>query len=304
MKFLLSLGVLICAVVALFFAVRPASALHRVNVLLGTSPVSVWSWNKTDGSFTVILLPSSVAADSIAYGRYGLEALWKLGFIDKKGGLALSRSLTDVLAVPIPWFVGESESLVATDDVSAYARRMFSWAGIGPRLLGKRVTNMPLSSWIPFWWALRKAGGEDIRIIDFVKDAPVGEEILPDQSVRKFLDTQRLDVLLKGKFEDEAVRGEAITVGVYNTTTTPALGTYAARILTQEGVLVVAVGNNTESEVKGCVVEGSEPNLETRTARVIAELFDCDTTATDVQERADLNVKLGEEFASRFTSGN
>lgn len=303
MRFVLGIAALVCAVAGAFFFFKPASVLHRTTILVGTSPVSVWSWNKTDDTFDVIVLPSDVAADSIAYGRYRLDALWKLGFIDKKGGLALARSLTDVLALPIERFIGEGEKLAATDDIEAYTRRLFSWSSVWPTLLGKRVTNIFFSDWVAFAWALKGAGSEDIHLIDLVHEPPTGSEVLPDQSTREFLDIQRLDVILKGRFEDEQVRQEAITVGVYNTTSTPALGTYAARILAQEGVLVVAVGNS-DMQIDACIVEASEELVKSRTVRVIAEVFDCKTAVTQEQERADVNVKLGSEFAKRFATGN
>ena len=92
-----------------------------------------------------------------------------------------------------------------------------------------------------------------------------------------------------------------MTVGVYNTTPTPALGTYAARLLTGVGVLVVAVGNS-EPLVDGCEVVGSSGATQGTTARVIAELFGCTIAVTDTQERTDLSLHLGSAYAKYFLS--
>ncbi len=303
MKLVLFAIAFVCVAVGFLFFTRDSSTRNRVNVLVGTSPVSIWSWDKSDESFGISLLPANVSADSVAYGRYTLEALWKLGFIDKKDGRVLARSLTDLMAISIPWFIGEGEALVTSSDPAAYGRQTFSWRGLFPVIFGKRATNMPLGTWFSFSWALGRALPDGIRILDLVHQAPVASETLPDQSVREFLDPQRLDVVLKGRFEDEKIRQEAITVGVYNTTKTPALGTYAARLLTQEGVLVVAVGNH-ESEIQACTVEGSDVIVKSRTAEVIAELFDCIIVESEVQERVDLSVRLGTVFAQQFASGN
>ncbi len=303
MRFLRVFLVLVMVGLVAFFVFRPARVVSRVNVLVGTSPVSVWSWDKKGGSFTVLFLPATVAADSVSYGRYSLEALWKLGFIDKRGGMALSRSLSDALALPIPWFLGEGDTLRPTQDIEAYGRRMFSPGGVVPFVFRQRRTNMPFGTWLSFSWALARARPGSFHIVDLTAQAPVAQETLPDGTVREFLDTQRIDLVLKGRFEDEAMTSEAITVGVYNTTTTPALGTYAARMLMQAGILVVAVGNS-EPEMEECVIEASDATLKSHTAGVIAELFSCRKTVSTTQERADLVVRLGRGFATRFSSGN
>lgn len=292
MKIVASLVLLVAALAVFLSITRPKNALSRVNFLVGTSPVSLWSWDKRDGSFTVIQLPSDVATDAPGYGRYSLEALWKLGFIDKKGGALLARGLADALALPVWWFIGEkSDGLVQTDNLVTYGRSLFS-------LFRRRVTNIPFPTYVSLWWTLSHVRSDAIRVVDLVNNAPVAKESLPDGSVRQFLDPQRIDVVLKGRFEDERIRAENLTVGVYNTTSIQALGTSVARLLTTHGVLVVAVGNS-EPEAQECRVEGSETDLQTHTASVVTQLLGCAKHIAEHEERVDLVVRLGTDYASR-----
>jgi hypothetical protein len=289
--------------ILLFVSTRTTSELARVNVLVGSSPVTMWSWNRVDDSFVIVVLPAHVAADAPEYGRYSLDALWKLGHIDKKAGSVLATALGNTLALPIPWYVAQkADILVTTDNPQEYGKTVFSLRNAPAIFLRQWQTNMPVGLFISITRALQRVQPDDIVVHDFTKPAPVGVEALPDGSRREFFDMPRIDELLKGYFEDEQIRAEGITVGVDNTTTTPALGTQAARVLSNEGVLVVSVGN-AEPAVGTCVVEGSESMIKTKTARVIAEIFNCVRTVSATVSRVDLRVLLGTDYAARFVTG-
>jgi hypothetical protein len=305
MRFLTALGILLIALVAFIFWTKPRHVSNRTNILVGSSPVSIWSWDRTNDSFVVVELPADVAIDSPAYGRYSLESLWKLGFIDKKGGSPLVRSIHDALALPLHLYIGETgQELAHVKDVQSYGKQMFTLGGWASFLLGRRQTNIPLGTYLAMSWNLMRARPDAIHIVDFTTgNIPVGQETLPDATVRKFFDIERIDVILKGRFEDEEIRNEQITVAVYNTTSTPALGTYAARLITTEGVLVVAVGNQ-EPAIADCEVHGGGDLIESKTARVIAELLECKILEKETQGRADLEVFLGSTYAKQVTSGN
>jgi len=301
MKIAAILMVLAVFGLAFLYVTRSKSVLSRTNILVGTSPLSVWSWNKSDGSITLILLPSDIASDSSQYGRYSLEALWKLGFIDGASGAALAKSLTNTLAMPLYLFIGEGDGLTPTADPKEYGQQTFSLSGAMSFLLGRRRTNIPWQTYARFSWALSSVLRDTVDVIDLANRLPVANETLPDGTKRQFFDIAQVDVLLEGRFEDEKIRKEGHTVAIYNTTTTPALGTYAARLLNRQGVLVVAVGNS-EPQIEECRVEASEAILESSTAKIISELFTCQLAPSESQERADILVRLGSAYASQFAS--
>lgn len=301
MKIAAALLVFVCIGLGFLWFGKSQSQMSRRNILIGTSPVSIWSWNTNDSSITLVVLPSDIAIDSSRYGRYSLEALWKLGFIDNEVGLVLARSLTETLAIPLTWFIGEGATLKHTTDPRIYGKNLFSLRGLVPFLLGRRTTNISVWEYFRLMWALSRVTDERIDVIDFAHQPPTASETLPDGSERTFFDRERVDILLTGLFEDELIRKEEKTVAIYNTTGTQALGTYAARLLTGQGVFVVAVGNS-EPEINQCVIEGSLPMIQSKTALVITELFNCKHQITQNQQRADIIVRLGTLYASQFVS--
>lgn len=276
----------------------------RSAVLVAAAPVQLWSWNREDNSFVVTLFPSEAVVDAVGgYGKYSLAALWKLGFIDKKEGDVLADTLANTIAVPVPWFLGKDKTtLPVTDDPIKYAKTAFSFRGFFPYLLGRISTNMPIGQFVSFAWALSQARPDAIVTYDLVKRPVTARELLPDGSTQEIIDIQQLDVVLKSAFESEAVRGERQTVAVYNTTTTPFLGSQAARVLTNQGILVVAVGNEPE-ELERCSVSGLKTALSTKTAVLAKELFSCEFVETKEAQRADLIVRLGREYAKTFLHG-
>ena len=284
---------ILLALAGMFFLwVRaPQSVLSRINVLVGTSPVSVWSWDKKQNTFTVLVIPSDYVVNGTdGYGKYSLDALWKLGFIDGKSGTVLTKSLEQTLAIPIPFYVGEKlDALVFSSDVIDTGKKLFS-----PYIVGRNTTNMPIWKYIFFTWALRRARLDAIRVIDLSEKSVIIPEDLPDGTKRPVLDAGRLDAVLKGVYEDELLASEGTTVAVYNTTTTPSLGTQAARMLTNLGIRVVAVGNASPSRAS-CSLSGTRLATDTKTAAVIKALFSCDILVNMQQERADLTIHLGSD---------
>lgn len=261
-------------------------SLTRVTIVVASNPVSLWSWDTKTGTFVVLKIPADVVVSGVdGYGSYSLEALWKLGFIDGKEGNVLSQSLERAIAVRTPYYLGEkSDSLVSTSDIIEYGKRFFSFR--------KRLTNIPLRMFLSFFWALQRARLDAIRVIDLSDTSVSISEELSDNTTREVLDAGRLDAALKGVYEDELLASENTTVAVYNTTTTPSLGTQAARMLTNLGIRVVAVGNASPS-LKGCTLSGTKQAVDTKTAALIKTFFSCDVVVQTQQERADLTIHLG-----------
>lgn len=281
MKWLLGVA-LVCSILGFFFWPRSSSA---VTIAVASSPVSVWSWDRQDNTFTVVLFPSDVVAAARGYGSYSLEALWKLGFIDGKKGSVLAQSLEQAIAVRTPYFVGEKgDSLVPAADAVAYGKQLFSFS--------KLITNVPLPTFVSFSWALRGARLDAIQVIDVADKSVTVTEILPDNSKREVLDANSLDTALKDVFEDESIRSEEVTAAVYNTTDLPALGTQAARLLTNLGILVVTVGN-AAPQLGTCTISGDRQALISKTAMAIKTLFSCTGVEDSSNEHADLVIRLG-----------
>ncbi len=299
--------VIICALIFLLIVIMGiVSGLHhsfypRETVVIASSPVSVWSYDREDHTLTVLIIPSDYFIDAIhGYGEYSLESLWKLGFIDTTERSLMSESVGDTLGLSIPWYIGEnSEELPHVHDSVAYGKSIFSLASVGKLFSGLYRSNMPITSFISFMRNITSVSLDNMTVIDLSQKDITEEQVLPDQTTREHIDPDQVDLVLKGVFEDETIRKERVSVALYNTTQVPDLANRAARLVSAMGVLVVAVSNE-EPAVSRCQLYGTAPVLSSKTAHMIADLFKCQTNISSSQNRADLMVLIGTEYAARF----
>lgn len=300
---LLLAGILLATVFFAFSQMRGANknVFRRVNIIVAASPMTVWSWDTKEDSFTMLIIPSQGVVEAVGgYGQYSLEALWKLGFIESRGGALLARSVEDVFGVPIPWYIGEGAGELSQEtDAVLYGKRLFSLWSLPKFLLGGFRSNVPIRAFISLSTVLSRVRPDRIRQVDLREGNVTVSETLSDGSVQELFDPDRLEAVLAGVFEDDELRAEAIPVALYNTTAIPALGNRVARLLTTLGTLIVSVGNE-HPEIRACELRGREEVLETKTARTISQLLGCERVVTVESQRADLVVLLGASIAARY----
>jgi hypothetical protein len=302
--FISALCVLVAALLIFFvFRTHESAPLRRVNFVLASSPVSVWSWDRDSGKMIVVLVPADTVINAIGgYGVYSLDAIWKLGSLEKRDRALFAGSVSDALGVSIPFYFGNaSEDLGELHDPVAYGREVFSISHLFRLIFGGYRTNISPRFFLSFVKAFGQIHVDQISVVDLAKKNITVDDKQPDDSTRRVLDSVALDAVLQGDFEDDQVRQEGVSVILLNTTSSPSLGSRAARLLTSSGVRVVSVGND-ENEVKECQLEGDQISLSSLTARFITSLFQCHQTRITESRRSDLTVRLGSEFASRFES--
>jgi hypothetical protein len=97
---------------------------QRITFVIATSPMSLWSCDHDITECIVLNIPSEMAVDAVhGYGVYSLEALWKLGAMDKQSGSVLSESIGDALGVPVQYYIGEKqENIPVVTDAVAYGK--------------------------------------------------------------------------------------------------------------------------------------------------------------------------------------
>jgi len=296
-------GIIIILLVCLcFFALqtRQLSTFRHTIVLAGT-PMHIWSWDIAKNTFVDIQIPADTIIDAVrGYGRYSLEALWKFGSIDRNESFLAVQSLEEVLGLPIAWYIGPSDlALPHESDSRGAATGYFSFQKIVAFFSGKFRTNIPPSLFMQLVWKLLWVRPDSVVTLDLSRLDSGSLVDLPDGTHVYVLDPDRLDVLFGNTFEDERIRKEARSVGVFNTTSMPTLGNRLARLLGHVGVLVVTVGNDTPM-VDRCVVSGTKDNLQSLTAQFLIALLDCRKWERDEGGRADIVVRLGSDYRQRF----
>jgi LytR cell envelope-related transcriptional attenuator len=293
------LGIL--AIAVWIFFPRPKNPYSRETYILVSSPMIVASWSDADRTLTLISFPSDILAEGThGYGNYSLAAFWRLGEIDKKDGTVLAESMSEALGIPVTGYIGPRSGMVMSGDTLSAVKSTFSTKNIFGLLGGMYRTNIPLRTFITLAWRLNFSRPDRVNTYDFTgnSSAVAVDSILPDGSTVQILDPQRLDAKLRSVFEDETVRRESVTVAVYNTTGMPSLGNRVGRLLTNIGVSVVTVGNDTP-EIDTCTVGGRDSALKSKSAEVIIAVLGCKAIAGD-SSRADLIIRIGKTYEKRF----
>lgn len=225
----------------------------RFAVVMVTSPVRVWVWDKERGGGVVISIPDDTRIPTV-YGTYPVSSVWKLGELDRKDELLLARSLSEVLGIPIKWYIGPNR------------------------------TNVPF----PLLFHIRMTSQKG-KIID--ASSALREVVLPDGSTQQELDESKFERILGNAFEVKKVREEALPIAVYNTTKTPALGTRMGRMITHLGGNVLVVGNSTQVVSDTCLITGKKETVKMYTAVFLAKELGCSRHVARMEdERVELSV--------------
>lgn len=286
-------AVILGLVVSAYFFTK--TDFSRMTVVSIGDPVIVWSQDIQSKRFVTISIPANAEVDAVGgYGRYSLDALWKLGSIDsprwssrladasakrageagKKNGTLVSDSLEEALGISIPWYIDASRG---------------RWL---PR------TNMPLLLLFSWLWRTRDIRPDQITTISLRPETALAFEDVPDGTKVAVVDPVRVDVLLGSLFEDERIRREHLSVTVYNTTDMPTLGSRVGRMLNHIGVFVVRVGNDSPP-VDACTVSGEKAVIQSVTARTMASIFHCQILERS-SEAGDLDIRVGTRYQARF----
>jgi hypothetical protein len=274
----------------------------RVNIVVATSPLAIWSFNPSNHSATVMTIPEEMIIQGIhGYGAYSFESLWKLGIIDHRSGLLLSESTQEELGIPIVWFIGiDKNQLTPVSDPISWGRHFFSWGNSIRFIIHAYETNMNIWSFIRLVRLLSQVSIGRITHIDISHLEVTSSEVLPDGSVRQIFDNVLLDRAIQGSFEEDSIRGESLTAAVYNTTDTPSLGTRVARLLSNIGIQVVTVGNEKPT-VNQCRILTSVRLLHSNTVERMKDIYDCKIEIVSSAQRADIILRMGTRYATRFS---
>lgn len=283
---------------------KPHDQFSRETIVLVGNPTVLWSWNKRDNSFVLITLPSDTVIDAVhGYGAYSLEALWKLGEIDKKERNLLRQSLQEYIGIPISWYLGmkDQKTPVTAQDAKHIVRSYLSWQRLWSYVSGALHTNVSVTVYFSIIKSFLLSTPDKISVYDLTGLNGIQEETLVDGSSIKKLNLGRFDEILGHAFDDEKLRNEQVSVAIYNTTDLPSVGQRIARLLGHMGIFVITVGNDNP-EITDCTISASKEILHTQTAGFIRSLYHCKDLVDDGTVRADLLLRMGSQYAETIRS--
>lgn len=272
--------------------------LTQVNVVIDGDPVIVASWQREKDQLVIVTIPASFAAQALhGLGTYPIRSLWQLGTIQGVSGLVLSQSTEELLALPIPWYIGEIPASTTTN-AAGRLEKVFSIQTLGAIVTGRIKTNIPIVKFIGLLWRRSFARGDRTVEIPLGASVATGQP-QPDGTILSLVSTEAVDENLGDTFEEQAIRREKLTVAVYNTTATSGLAERAARIIDRIGGNVVRIGNE-ERTIQRCQIRANGDHLNGATSRMLASIFTCDRVISVGEGYADVIVALGRGYESRF----
>ncbi len=295
---ILPLFIVVLIGVGIFFFLRTlfSSIPFRQTVVVVADPVHVVSFDAKNRKITTVDIPlDTVIPAALGYGKYTMRALISLDDIDHHDGALIVGSVSNALGLPISGHM-KSDGSVDGPMTIDMLRKIFSYGSV-PKVFMNRSVSW--SMWV------RLVGSVGSMSADAWRPIQISQAIVdmasPDGSMVPTLDESRLDYIIDTSFFDTGIRSEGTSVAVYNTTDVPSVGLRASRQLSRVGMQLIYVGNS-ETEVKRCVVVGSDILQKTKTAQFIRAYYGCETKQDDEMAKetgADLVVLLGTDFAAR-----
>lgn len=284
MIFFIGLG----AVIYFFWQNGKYGKFDRFNVVVQGAPVTVVSLDSKEHTLTVVRFPDDFYVSEVVpnYGAYKISSVYRVGELDHRGGQVLSWTVSDLLGIPIDGFMATTGKIGA---IKGFFMQ--------PNVIFKSQSDLNLLDRLRFIFALEQIRFDKVTEVDLEKNtSPL---VLADGSSAKSMDKDQLDSLFGGYFVEAAIRDEGKRVEVINTTTVVGLGTRLARTLSNIGLSVVNVGS-ANGEVGQCEVRAVKNDLNLFTVRRLAKDFSCKIAARESEDRADISLILGSDFADKF----
>ncbi|MBI3343117.1 LytR C-terminal domain-containing protein [Candidatus Gottesmanbacteria bacterium] len=259
----------------------------RTSFVIVSDPVRVLSWDETRGHLTIIPLPADVRIDGVfGVGSLPLASLRTLESLDTKKKGVFAASLEEVLALPIAGVVNNGTQ-DATRVLSPFV--LSSWWDSG--------LSLPLR--FRLWWIFVGLRPDAVTTVDLGSQGVFRADLLADGSRVRVFDINRYDAVIGSRLEVDPVRREELRVRVVNTTDVVGLGSRAARMLNHAGMVVVAVENASPVQ-RECTLHVNKDLWESHSVQFIRSTFSCVVTAGDLDERADVMVRLGLQYAKKY----
>lgn len=264
---LVLLSVLFLLLGVMFWNIVTALPWERTTIVIAGEPVYIQSWDEARQTLTIIPVPTDVYLEGVfGIGRLSIASLGKLEALDiKKKGLFV-KSLENAFALPI---VGV-------------------WSNLNPALRFR------------LWWIRKWIRPDAVKMIDLESEGVIRSDVLADGTEIRIFDVYRYDAVIGNRLEVDSIRREEFRIRVVNTTEMQGLGSRAARFLSHAGMVVIAV--DSEKTVQNeCAMNTI---WATVSVQFIRRIFNCATTTSDPDDRANATVRLGDDYAKGFTTSD
>jgi hypothetical protein len=289
----------------------------EINLAVKADSVYVLSFDPLDQLVNLIRIPDDTYMSlPFGYGRWAVSSVYQLGQNEQPeiGGKLLKATLSNSLGVPIDDYLiasGNFESRSFEEVIKDLRQNPVS----GLSLLQGSKTDLSAVEYWHLVWGIKGVRPDKVKLTDLGKNNLTYSLALPDGSKVLGISQVDFDQYVEDRFEDNRLKNEGLSVGIFNATDHPGLAEKAARLITNAGGRVVFTTNSADKQKNNLVV-GKPSVTTTRLTQLFApdclnqnrslglfksEKNQCLTKSLNVtSSRADINVVLGEDYFNQL----
>ena len=247
---------------------------------------------KSDSTYVVSFNP---VQKTISFGFWKMGSVYSLGQSEKVpvGANLIKDTTAAVLGVHVDGYL-LPEGKFASLDINKILDELRSNPVSSFSLLRNSKTDLTSRELWSLIWGVRGVRFDKIKTFDLENLNLVKEEILADGSQILRPNPAEID-----RFESSGLKDEGLSIGIYNATDHPGLAEKAARMISNMGGRVIFTANADLPLGKSAV--SGEPS---KTSRFLSRIFAPSQGKKEMQgqNRADINVFLGEDYFLRYNT--
>lgn len=281
--------ILVFLILFLGFAVRLMSSWNkrvwsgdgRITFAIDLKSPKIVSYQPETGEIVTIEFPENLEINgSFGVGKWSLGSLYELGQQKNQNGSLLTKTLQYNLGLPIDGFWD--------------AKNLPNFLTLLP--FNKFSSNFNFFDRLKIVNELGKVSGGKQKVLSAQKIGLVKAVRLSDGKMGFVLDKQNAKSLILREFQDLAVAGENIGVGVFNGTKLVGVGESVAGVLEGIGMRVVFL-RTEKNGVKNCLLKTKKEIINTQTFNKLTKLFSCDIKIMTDSLSSPVEFIIGEELA-------
>lgn len=246
------------------------------------------------GPILVLYLDPRVMVDTIhGYGEYKIGSLLQLGKIEKMGTALMTGSLQQTLALKIHDVVFQSIPNHSQFDLA------FLKSLVRPMALSVIGHPLSITDVYRYFKTLAQLRSDQVIVVPLHESRLSYTKTLPDGSVVYVLDKERLDGYVQNQMKAHFLGEEEYGVAIVNTTPHTGLAASLSRILLNNGMDVVSVGENQDHLTQSKIVVANQADLSSLSVQFLQSLLPLSPEVGDLSGyRAKIVVMLGEDYFS------
>ena len=276
---------------------------YNLNFVILSQSVSLAVLNPKENLINLINIPPQTLIEVPGgFGSWQLRSIYGLGESEEKGrgGYFIKHSLANFLGIPIDGFLKFDAEFGQKSP-----QRIIEVLRKNPlpsfQALSNLSTDLTLWELVRIKLAIQKIRFDQVKNLDSIFLSVLEREDLPDGTQVYTGDPQKVDSISQTLF-DPAIRGENLSIAVFNATKTAQLAQQAKRMIANMGGNVI-VATNAQKLTKRSQVRGQD----SKTLERLKGLFDlgcskdpkCDKIVESdlglAASRAQVLVILGED---------